>query len=439
MVSFIGLLFLGLAYKIPTFQSLNKIGLYQMYGAKIIAAAIGIVLIAIALHALLRKKSFLNNNTKIKQALGNLIILGIVVLICIAILEVALRITASPHTGPQYMQKDPVLHHAQIPNTNLRFVRSEWDTTISVNEIGLRDDPLIDKTKTKLRILMLGDSYTWGFGVENHETFSQVLEKKFKQNGYDIDVINAGVVSYSPILEYLFVRERGLSLDPDIIILNLDLTDLRDDLSYEKLAVFDEHGNLQAVPGPQEDIIPFYDKLMMNVRTFGFITSTLDNIYARIPHKKEIQKPYARDINVNKLAVLRNDVTPHDLQEHWDRSFKYIHLTKKLADQNNISFILTTYPFANQHSTQEWKYGKHRFGFGNDILYDTTPQETITSFAHQNDITLLNMVPFFKQSNTYPLYFAFDGHFNQDGHKLVSDIFYNHLTKRQDVKAAQTT
>ena len=54
--------------------------------------------------------------------------------------------------------------------------------------------------------------------------------------------------SYSPILEYLFLRRVGLSLHPDLIVLNFDMTDVHDDLVRTGLARLDERGLPLAVP-----------------------------------------------------------------------------------------------------------------------------------------------------------------------------------------------
>ncbi len=46
---------------------------------------------------------------------------------------------------------------------------------------------------TKVTVLVLGDSLTAGYGLENGESFPVQLEKRLQAAGYDVDVVNAGV------------------------------------------------------------------------------------------------------------------------------------------------------------------------------------------------------------------------------------------------------
>ena len=61
-------------------------------------------------------------------------------------------------------------------------------------------------------IVVLGDSLVWGFGVEEHELFTHVLEEKLRPGAR---VINLGVSGYSTDQELLLYRDRGRKYDPD--------------------------------------------------------------------------------------------------------------------------------------------------------------------------------------------------------------------------------
>ena len=79
------------------------------------------------------------------------------------------------------------------------------------------------------RVLVLGDSFTAAESVNYDKTAVYLAEKKLNIEGKNVELINAGVPSYSPILEYLWLREYGLELDPDLVILNFDLGDISGD------------------------------------------------------------------------------------------------------------------------------------------------------------------------------------------------------------------
>ncbi|NIO21192.1 MAG: hypothetical protein GTN76_10730 [Candidatus Aenigmarchaeota archaeon] len=295
--------------------------------------------------------------------------------------------------------------------------------------MGLRDDEIRTKEDYSLRILMLGDSFTMGYGVRANETFTQLLENNFAENDLNIDVVNAGVSSYSPILEYIYLKNRGIDLDPDVVILNLDMSDVQDDYIYEQRAVFDKDGNIIKVLPPEEETSHSLRLLFTKIKTLTYIRGVLETFYSNIPNKEELDVPWAYDIKYNKLAITRNDMPWENERGYWERTFKYLLLIKQFCDESNISFILTTYPLGHQVSEEEWELGRHTFGFGNNIVYSDRPMKTLESFSMENNITFINMLPSFKDVGKYPLFFPYDGHLNKNGHKLVSEILYSRLSE----------
>jgi lysophospholipase L1-like esterase len=71
--------------------------------------------------------------------------------------------------------------------------------------------------------LVLGDSFAWGYGVEETQRFSELLETSM-----DIEVINAGVSGYSTDQELLWLRDEGIKYDMDLVILVFTGNDIGD-------------------------------------------------------------------------------------------------------------------------------------------------------------------------------------------------------------------
>ena len=99
---------------------------------------------------------------------------------------------------------------------------------------GLRDRPYGPKEEDEFRILLLGDSFTMGYATSRQDSLSCVLDRALR--GYPttkrISVINAGVAGYGPWQERGFLRERGFALQPDLVILQLYLSnDIEDTLA----------------------------------------------------------------------------------------------------------------------------------------------------------------------------------------------------------------
>lgn len=89
-----------------------------------------------------------------------------------------------------------------------------------INSKGLRDREYdYEKPAGTRRILVLGDSYTWGYGVRNDEIYTEFLERRFEKEGRSWEVINSGVSGYGTDQEFLWFKTEGVKYQPDLVIL----------------------------------------------------------------------------------------------------------------------------------------------------------------------------------------------------------------------------
>jgi len=98
------------------------------------------------------------------------------------------------------------------------------------NSHGLRGLREYERTKVPgtFRILLLGDSQTFGHGVEFEETFGQRLEDSLQSRlvGKTIEVINTGVNGYNLYQEAAYFTQVGIGYDPDIVLILFITNDL---------------------------------------------------------------------------------------------------------------------------------------------------------------------------------------------------------------------
>ena len=88
---------------------------------------------------------------------------------------------------------------------------------MTTNDLGLRG-PAVGP-KRKFRILAVGNSCTFGVGVNDDETWPARLERIMgEESGVESEVINAGVPGYSSFQGRRYLEERGLDLEPDLVI-----------------------------------------------------------------------------------------------------------------------------------------------------------------------------------------------------------------------------
>lgn len=121
----------------------------------------------------------------------------------------------------------------------IRFVQNDGtvgQVPLHISSQGLRDREYPPKQPGEYRILMLGDSFTMGVGVRLEDTIPKVLERMLRErlNNDGISAINAGCGGYGPWQERGRMHERGLPLEPDLVILQiLPNNDISDTLARE--------------------------------------------------------------------------------------------------------------------------------------------------------------------------------------------------------------
>ena len=107
--------------------------------------------------------------------------------------------------------------------TNHVFPGSRALWSYHTNRVGFRG-PATFKEKA-LRILILGDSYTFGWAVNDDEAYPGILEKYLTDSGVQASVLNAGVPGFSTIQEEALLKEIAPKAKPHVVILSYVMND----------------------------------------------------------------------------------------------------------------------------------------------------------------------------------------------------------------------
>lgn len=95
------------------------------------------------------------------------------------------------------------------------------------NDKGFRDKIRShENVKGAYRILVLGDSVTFGGIVPADKVYTRVLEDKFEANGYNVEVINISYGGWGTDQELEALIVEGLKYKPDLILLQFCTNDL---------------------------------------------------------------------------------------------------------------------------------------------------------------------------------------------------------------------
>jgi lysophospholipase L1-like esterase len=172
-----------------------------------------------------------------RALLGKILLVLVSIVFTLLAGEVFLRFTKPQifevHPKGMYMP-DPDVGYVLAAGFEGFMIRSEFQAHFSTNQSGLRGPELRPRESNTFRILILGDSQAWGFGVRDNETFSYQLESMLASHypKLDIQVLNAGVPGYGTADQLAFLESRGLALKPDIVIVQfLSVNDIKESRS----------------------------------------------------------------------------------------------------------------------------------------------------------------------------------------------------------------
>jgi hypothetical protein len=127
---------------------------------------------------------------------------------------------------------DPTLGWAGKPNVDDTFDIFDCHHRVHQNRYGFRG-PAVDFERTGARrLVVLGDSFVWGLGVEDDEIFTSRLAR---ESSPPIEVVNLGVSGYGTDQEFLLWKQLGQRFQPDVVLLVVTpWTDLYDNLYSER-------------------------------------------------------------------------------------------------------------------------------------------------------------------------------------------------------------
>ena len=317
-----------------------------------------------------------------------------------------------------------IFHHHLLPNSE-EIQGGTWvhpKFKVITNSLGFRDSKVREiDLKKKNRIVFIGDSFMYGVLLDYEYTVPGLADIYFRKKG--IEVLNAGVSSYSPSIYYYktkFFIEQGLKFSHLVVF--IDISDIEDEaIKY----VVDEQN--QSVKSNVKDNHQQEDKnlkrkfrnfleLNFNI-TYTFIKYIDDNFFDKIFFDKIIfideivSEKYIRD----KWTIDENVRKKYDVGIQ--KSIYYMDLLKNLLDENDIKLTVVVYPWFTQI-------------YHNDL--ESIQVKIWEEFSNENGNQFINLFPIFINNKNEDLslkdkilknFIPFDVHWNKNGSKVVFENF----------------
>lgn len=309
---------------------------------------------------------------------------------------------------------------------------------IRINKLGFRDDEImVSKPENRKGILVLGDSFTFGMGVSKDDNFVEVLEDKLNENSEDYfyEVVNMGSIGYTTDNEYLILKEKGIMLEPDVIMVGVfvgnDVTEMRrhvwdTDSNGDLISIIDtkhyvDEENRLRYKGEEEPVSYLWNFIYTRWQIF---TKKL-GIYADPANGPTLTWP----------AFLEPDDEHGDpnLPEYWEKVKTMLTAIQNEAQQINAKLIVFAIPMDVQTNKKYWKKYPEIY-FDEEAYEKSRPQTVLQEFTESKGIDFIDLLPYFREAdNSEWLYWEYaDPHWTPEGNNLAADILFNKLTDEQN-------
>lgn len=321
------------------------------------------------------------------------------------------------HSFPD--QYDPLLGYAGVPNLGTWFILPDFRHRIVNNSRGFRERERSYEKRGKKRIVVLGDSTAWGWGVEAGERFSDILERRLP--GWE--VINLAQAGYSTDQELLVLETEGLKYRPDLVILLFDRNDVVEgnnakviDGIQPKPFFVDEGGKLVLKNVPVPDNRGYWIKKAMLAQSYGVPGGDRDSRWSwRYWREEYFTKSHFYNWLMFRLAhPVWSRSEPSEAKSDRREMEQRMRLTKRLlkeidslCTQNGARLIIADIP----------------------SIYSPLLQD----FCREEKIRYVDLDPPLRR-RIRPIAHRKVGHWNRYGHRIVAEAMIDYLRKNDYIQ-----
>ncbi len=371
-----------------------------------------------------------------------LLVLGIA--ISLLVCEFLVRIVAPQrlYNMPAMFASDEDLVFKLKPNFFGTYSSSEFVTPISTNSLGLREKEIGPRQPGGIRIVGLGDSFSFANGVTNEQTYFKVLERKL-QTMLDrpVEVLNCAVPAYSPLQELRMLEKYAMAFNPDIVLMGFFVGN---DF-VESMDLFDEQGNPLLVAREDGFLITRKQRdREMEQSTFRRLTASVRASLASNSHLYV----FVRDRLGNVLSQLKlraynlppefcaKEFSPR-MNRAWFSTQTILRDIATLVRQQNKRLFIVILPTIYQVYRQSWDEYIAALKLDPDSYDLDKPQAILSAFCKAEGIEVFDVLPMLRaNAANEQLFFPVDGHPTAEGHRLIGEALADYVALRIEMARA---
>jgi len=326
--------------------------------------------------------------------------------------EKAERVSAMPAASLTYDDKFGI---KLKPNIKGNCETSEFKMDFRTNSKGIRGDDYGPKAPGVYRIFCLGDSMTFGYGVDEKDTFARLLSKRLPAAAADkrIEVINGGIPGYDIDRYGLVFKHIGLAYEPDLLILFFTISnDFGDEF---------KKGESVPIENTKKRFLSFRDIkefFLCHSHLYSWVRNRLNSLSLLNMALIKIGLREVGDMYLcNYSDVMQSKV------RRAESLFKEIYNEARI---NKCDMFVVAIPDSRQlskglrYNARYWDMDK--------------PNRVLKEILEGIGIGFFDLLPVFKQEDGERFYYRVDGHLNNEGHLEVAKLVSEYIADNRLIK-----
>ncbi len=257
---------------------------------------------------------FMNSQLSIKKIAYNLIVLFISIIVAIILGEIIIRIFIPQQESMRWFKSDAKYGYTLKRNFHQKYhyLGSDFVMEVQTNSLGHRYkeyDSLTFNDPNIKKILLIGDSFTFGYGINLEDQFGFNLEKLLNKSNDNFMIINAGVGGWGTLQATCYANDNFSFFKPDIIIYTFCGNDPEDDILFENKLADNEKG-----------VLYFPGKVFLRDHShlYRFIFSRLKIYFHQIKLKRK------SSVQPNRNILLDTQSASIITEKEWNKTLNYL-------------------------------------------------------------------------------------------------------------------
>lgn len=346
-----------------------------------------------------------------------LLCLGMTVLSLLCV-EGVLRIFWSP--PPEFMGAELRGTGLFVPDAKLgwRMARDfrldfRWSfgetATIRTNSLGFRDvEHARDRSAGVPRVVVLGDSHAFGFGVEAEDVFTSVLRPLLP----GVEILNLAVTGYNPLQSRVMFQEQGAALLPDVVVLAFAQNDVTPQVIPSTAAV-------TARGAPEAGLIR-HSYLLRFLRERVNSNRTLVRLFVSLGIKEKLGGYELLDSNMRQ--ALRD--YPPELLRDWEETCAELRVLRDACSSAGATLLVVPVPAVQTVDTARLEQSLAYLDYTPEDFDLEKPYRALGESCAADGIAFLDAYAAFVESQRkgMPPHLERDLHINARGHRIMAEV-----------------